>query len=255
MPVAAELYYSLSDNGAKNKIPVVLIHGAGGSHLFWPPQIRRLPGYCIYAIDLPGHGKSGGTGQQTISGYAQAVLTWLESIGWHRAVFVGHSMGGAIAITIALEHPEQVVGLGLIGTAARLRVAPLLLESTSSPTTFLNAIDTIIAWSFSPQSPARLIESVTKRMAEMRPSVLHGDFLACDTFDETQRISQIRQPTLIICGADDRMTPLRNSQFLADNLPAARLEIIPNAGHMVMLEQPAQVAAALEDFLLRSCLF
>ena len=124
MPVAAEIYYSIhADSSGDQRPPVVLIHGAGGTHLFWPSEVRRLAGYRVYSLDLPGHGKSGGRGLQTISAYRQAVCAWLEAVGLHSAVFVGHSMGSAIALTLALDDPEHVLGLGLIGASARLRVA------------------------------------------------------------------------------------------------------------------------------------
>jgi pimeloyl-ACP methyl ester carboxylesterase len=211
--------------------------------------MRRLPGYRMYALDLPGHGKSGGRGQQSIPAYAQAVLQWLEAVGLHQAVFVGHSMGSAIAMVLALDHAEHVSGLCLVGAGARLRVNPALLESASSPSTFYSAVETVVRWSFSPQVEPRLLEQATKRMAETRPSVLYVDFLACDAFDVIGRVASIRQPSLILCGVDDQMTPVRYAQFLADGLPRATLKTIPNAGHMVMLEQPKAVAKALADFL------
>jgi pimeloyl-ACP methyl ester carboxylesterase len=158
-------------------------------------------------------------------------------------------MGSAIALTLALDQPEHVLGLGLLGGGARLRVAPLLLESATSPTTFHNAVAQIVSWSFSPHAPEGLTRLAAERMADTRPSVLHGDFLACDGFDVISRLQEVRCPTLVLCGADDRMTKPRYSQFLAENIPAARLEIIPEAGHMVMLEQPQAVASALLDFL------
>jgi pimeloyl-ACP methyl ester carboxylesterase len=83
MPIAGGLYYFAfpGDNP-----PVVLIHGAGGTHLHWPAEIRRLPGRYVLAVDLPGHGKSIGCGLQTISAYTEAVLHWLEAVGLSRAV-------------------------------------------------------------------------------------------------------------------------------------------------------------------------
>lgn len=250
MPIAADLYYHIYEGREEGqKPPVVLLHGAGGNHLYWPSEIRRLAGYRVYALDLPGHGKSDGCGQQTIGGYAQAVLRWLEAVGLHSAVFVGHSMGSAIALALALDAPAQVLGLGLIGAGARLRVAPHLLESTANQTTFYNAVETIVAWSFGPQAPASLTEQAARRMAETRSSVLHGDFLACADFDETARVAEIRKPALIVTGEEDKMTPVRLAQFLASAISGARLEIIPTAGHMVMLEQPQAVAAALVHFL------
>ena len=252
MPVLADLYYHVYEGSEEGlRPPVVLIHGAGGSHLYWPSEVRRLAGYRMYALDLPGHGKSGGCGQQSVPAYAGVVLEWLEAIGLRRAVLVGHSMGSAIAMSLALDHPEQVLGLCLVGAGARLRVAPALLESASSQSTFYTAVETVVCWSFSSKAEPRLKELAAKRMAETRQSVLYGDFLACDAFDETERVSQIRKPSLVMCGVDDKMTPLRYAQFLADSLPNATLKTIPDAGHMVMLEQPQAVAKSLADFLVR----
>lgn len=249
MPVAADFYYHAYQEEDKSKLPVVLIHGAGGMHLYWPAEIRRLPGYRVYALDLPGHGKSSGRCQQSIAAYTLTLLNWLEAVGLHRAVFVGHSMGGAIVQHLALNYPEHVLGLMLLGSATKLRVNPALLEAAAYPTTFHNAIEMIISWSYGPEAPEKLIQLAASRMAEVRPSVLHADFLACDAFNETERVAEISQPTLVLCGTEDKMTPLRSSQFLADSIPAARLEIIPNAGHMLMLEKPQEVAVALENFL------
>jgi len=133
MPVAANLYYYTASDNEIGKRPVVIIHGAGGTHLYWPPEIRRLSGYRVYALDLPGHGKSDASrGRQTIADYAGCVLEWLDAIGLNRAVFVGHSMGSAIALTLAIHHPQQVLGLGLVGAGARLRVHPDILENADN---------------------------------------------------------------------------------------------------------------------------
>src|SRR5512136_2375769 len=98
MPVASELYYAAFEGGKNLIPPVVLIHGTGGNHLSWPPEVRRLSGYRIYALDLGGHGKSEGRGHQSIGAYASQVIDWLTAMGLHRAVFVGHSMGAAVAL-------------------------------------------------------------------------------------------------------------------------------------------------------------
>ena len=249
MPIAASLYYCAHLQEGQMQTPVVLIHGAGGTHLQWSPQLRRLPGYRVFALDLPGHGKSGGRGLQSIQGYAKAVVEWLQAVGFSRAVFVGHSMGGAIALILALDHPQHVSELALVSTGARLRVHPAILDNAASESTYLTAIQTIIEWAFSPQAPPRMVELAARRMAETRASVLYGDFLACNNFDVCERLAEIRHPTLVVCGAEDRMTPLRYSQYLAEHMPNARLEIIPNAGHMVILEQPQAVANTLLAFL------
>ena len=121
MPVAADIYYHYFEGSTEGAKPtVVLIHGAGGDHLHWHPNIRRLPDYRVFALDLPGHGKSGGRGQQSISAYAASILDWMEAMGLHSAVIVGHSMGSAVALKLVLDHPQHVLGLGLVGGGARL---------------------------------------------------------------------------------------------------------------------------------------
>jgi pimeloyl-ACP methyl ester carboxylesterase len=247
MPVAASIYYHVYQEG--EKLPLVLLHGAGGNHLTWPPDIRRLAGYQVYALDMPGHGRSAGRGQQSISGYVQLVRDWMQAIDLHRSAFVGYSMGSAIALSLALESPEQVIGLGLIGAAAKMRVNPQLLEDTTSTTTFHNAVEQIVEWSFSPQVDPRLKELVVQRLAETRPSVLHGDFMACDGFDVSDQVSQVSCPTLVVCGEMDKMVPIRYAQFLVDHIAGARLEVVPGAGHMVMQEQPQAVARLLQQFM------
>ncbi len=230
---------------------IVLIHGAGGTHLHWPPQIRRLPDAQVYAIDLPGHGKSEGRGRQSITDYVESTLAWLDERKIHQAVFVGHSMGGAVALTMAIQHPERVLALGLVGTSARLRVDPVLLANTNHPETFPSAIHTIIERAFGPQAPQRLIQLATKRMAEIRPVVLHSDFLACDAFDVMRSVVEIQVPCLVLCGENDLLTPPRHAQYLADQLPNAESQILPQAGHMLQLEEPAAVAQALTNLLER----
>ena len=250
MPVAGNLYYSLHCERDTETPPLVLIHGAGGTHLYWPPEIRRLRGYCVYAIDLPGHGKSAlCDGKQSIGEYARYVVQWLEAIKLRRAVLVGHSMGSAIALALAIHHPDYVVGLGLIGAGARLRVHPDLLAYSADPTTFYKATDLLVSFSFSASTAPRLVELASKRLVDTRQSVLYGDLVACNRFDVMDQLGSVKQPTLIICGADDVMTPLRYAQFLSSSIPDTHLMVIPEAGHMVMLEQPRVVAESLLSFL------
>ena len=87
------------------------------------------------------------------------------------------------------------------------------------------------------------------RMSETTAEVYYADFLACQNFDLTMRLPEIRCPVMVICGADDKMTPQVQAQFLVAHLPNAHLEILPEAGHMVMLEQPHAVAERLINFL------
>lgn len=248
MPVANNMFYF--SHGAENasRPPLVLIHGAGGTHLHWPPQVRRMDGQRVFALDLPGHGKSGGIGSQSIADYARAVLDFLDAARFNAAVFVGHSMGSAIALSLALDFPKRVLGLGLVGSGARLRVAPQILETTAAEATFPTAVSLINEAAFGSSASPSLKELAARQMMTIRPAVLHGDFLACNEFDVMPRLAEIAVPTLILCGHEDSLTPMKYSEFLRDHIRAAQLAAFPGAGHMVMLEQPEAVAQALSDF-------
>jgi pimeloyl-ACP methyl ester carboxylesterase len=228
---------------------VVLIHGAGGSRLSWPPQLRRLAGRRTLAVDLPGHGASPSLARPvSIPDYAAALVEWMDAIHLEQALLVGHSMGGAVALWLALEHPRRVLGLGLLGAAAALKVSPVLLAEAANPDSLPAAIERIIRWSFSPAAPARLKELTARRMAQVPSSVLYGDLLACDSFSVAQRLGEIRAPALVLSGSLDKMTPPEQARRLAEGLPSARLELLPGAGHMLMHEQPQAVAQHLGRF-------
>ena len=110
MPVAAGLYYFAHEADNFSRPPVILIHGAGGHHLFWPPQIRRMHNQRIFAVDLPGHGKSEGVGHHTIDDYTFEILEFIKALKLNAVVLVGHSMGGAIALKAAMLSPKKVLG-------------------------------------------------------------------------------------------------------------------------------------------------
>ena len=120
MPVAAGLYYFAHEVDNFSRPPVILIHGAGGHHLFWPPQIRRLHNQRIFAIDLPGHGKSEGVGHHTIDDYTLEILEFINALNLNAVVLVGHSMGGAIALRFAAQRPLHFQRLVLIDVAGIL---------------------------------------------------------------------------------------------------------------------------------------
>jgi pimeloyl-ACP methyl ester carboxylesterase len=249
MPVAASLHYFSHLEEEYLRPPIVFIHGAGGNFLHWPPEVRRLPGQRIFSPDLPGHGRSDGVGRQAIDDYAQCILDFLDALRVHKAILIGHSMGAAIALTIALDYPRRTLALGLLGGGARLKVSPDLIQSTSNPATLPQALQAIAEMAFSPVVEPRLKQLAMQRLAATRRTVLNGDFIACNRFDVMSQLAKIRVPTLVVCGADDRMTPPRYSEHLALSLKRAELVIVPDAGHMVMLERPKAVASALASFI------
>jgi pimeloyl-ACP methyl ester carboxylesterase len=249
MPSSHGIHYFVSGADRYSMPPVILLHGAGGNHLYWPPQVRRMPDRRILAVDLPGHGKSDGSGRQSIEEYAADVDAFIRSIGLNTVVLVGHSMGGIIAIELASRFRGRVLGLCLVSTGAKLRVSPEILRGTDDPAAFATTVARIVELSFAAEAGPRLKELAAQRMRETRPSVLHGDFLACSAFDGSARVAGFGMPTLIVCGEQDRMTPPHYSHWLQSHIAGSQLELVPHAGHMVMLEQPDVVAALIDGFV------
>ncbi len=248
MPTAGEIYYFASKNG-DNRPALILIHGAGGMHLHWPYTLRRLSDYKVFAPDLPGHGKSNGLGRQSVEKYAEVLAAWMEQVGIEQAVIAGHSMGGAIAQTMATEYADKVRALILISTGSKLSVNPDLIEKLSIPSSTPAAIDLILKWSWSPDTNGKLVEKAREQMLSMRSAVIYGDYLACSKFDLSGKLGKIRVPTQVIVGDRDKMTPVALNRQLDSNLKNSQLTVIPDCGHMVMLEKPNAVAGAAYQFL------
>jgi len=228
---------------------LLLIHGAGGSHLDWPPQLRRFEPLGSCAIDLPGHGRSVGPARTTVSAYADAVLDLVGELELSEVILVGHSMGGAIALDIALRQPEEIVGLILVATGARLRVNQLLLDLVDS--NFSSAVDHVVANAWGPNAKPEFVRQASQLMRSCDPNAMAMDFLACNEFDIMSQLGDIALPTLVLVGTADRMTPPKFGQYLASHIPHAEFASFDGAGHMLAMEQPQAVSDAVADFVSR----
>lgn len=222
---------------------LIFIHGAGATHKVWRYQTASFP--TSLAIDLPGHPK--GNGYNAISNYAEFVTGKIMEEKLSPVVLVGHSMGGATVIEVALAHPELLAGIVLVGSGARLRVNPLIMDEV--PKDYAHAAELITQWAFSPKTDVKLKRASLQELLEVPSSVTYGDFQACDHFDKMNEIDRIALPTLIVCGEDDALTPIKYSQYMKAKMPNAKLIIIPDAGHSVMLEKPEEFNAALRSFM------
>jgi pimeloyl-ACP methyl ester carboxylesterase len=209
-----------------------------------------MDGATVYSLDLPGHARSPGDGCRTVDCYAEAVVAFLDALGVDQMIIVGHSMGGAIGQTLALQAMERVPALVLVGTGARLRVASAILEGIKDD--FEEAIDLITRYAWSSDTDPSLMELGRDALLQTGPDVLLGDFVACDRFDIMDRLADIKVPALVIVGSLDRLTPLKYARYLAEHIPDARLVTVGGAGHMVMLEQPEQVAEPIREFVMAS---
>ncbi len=227
---------------------ILFIHGAGGGQFTWSCQkgfFEKESNPII--IELPGHGESGGEGEREVGRYAGEVQAFLQTLGVRKVFLVGHSMGGAIVQTLALTHPEIVQGIALVGTGARLRVLPLILSGIMDH--FKETVPRIIQYAYSPKAPPELIQEGVHQLLECRPEVLHGDYSACDRFDVMKEIEKIDLPTLILCGEDDALTPVLYSRYLHSRIKGSKLEILPHAGHMVMVESSQAFNEKIREFI------
>jgi len=233
--------------------PLVFIHGSGDSERIWRSQVHYFGPERAFAIDLPGHGSRADTlpAEVSVLDYAREArhIVW-DELGLDHPIIAGHSLGGAVALMMGLEYGDDLGGLILIGTGARLRVHPDLLEGarTASDT----ATRQLKALAFAPgHAETMLNDMLAEEQEQVRPapSMLYRDLAACNVFECMARLSEISLPTLIICGTEDRLTPVKYSQYLHDHIPGSSLRLIPDAGHYVMREQPQQVNQAIEDWL------
>jgi pimeloyl-ACP methyl ester carboxylesterase len=227
---------------------VLFIHGAGGGQYTWSYQKGYFEKeFNPIIIELPGHGESEGDGEQKIERYAEYVSHFIKALGLPKVFLVGHSMGGAIVQTFALTHPGVIRGTILVGTGARLKVLPVILDGIKND--YEETVRKINQFAFSPKSLSMLMEKGVSYMLQCRPEVLFGDFLACDRFDIMKEVEKINLPTLILCGDDDQLTPVKYSQFLQNRIKGSTLEVLPNAGHMVMMESPQVFNEKIGEFI------
>jgi pimeloyl-ACP methyl ester carboxylesterase len=227
---------------------ILFVHGSGGDSHLWEEQLTHLPpDLCCIAIDLPGHGSSAGGLLATIDEGARLISELPARLNLPRPIWLaGHSMGSAMAITAALDYPQQVDGLILIGSGSRLRVLPQALEALKAGIMKIE----FLKIGFSPATPASIWEKEVAALQNAGTKIIYNDFLACDQFDRSADLEQIKVPTLIIVGKDDLLTPLKYSEFLHEHVSSSKLVVIPEAGHYVMLEKPAEVNCAVADFVM-----
>jgi pimeloyl-ACP methyl ester carboxylesterase len=236
-------------NGGNNRQPsLVFVHGSGDSAKTWAHVIEMLPDMPCVALDLPGHGAlidEPGPDRPSIGDYAAFVRGEIERRGLEGATVVGHSLGGAIALQLALDAPDVIGGIALVGTGARLRVLPDLLAAAREQQTA--ALGRLAGFGFAPgHEQAR--ERYLREQEPVAPRTLYCDLTACDAFDCRDQLDRITCPALIVGGTEDRLTPPKYATYLRDHLPRATLVEIPNAGHYLTCEAPEELAAALRDW-------
>jgi pimeloyl-ACP methyl ester carboxylesterase len=231
--------------------PVVFVHGSGGTHLAWANQYgRRDAPYSSVALDLSGHGDSDDVstdpGRETLSAYAADVLAVARETG--AEYLVGNSLGGAVALWIALEHDHPFEGLVLAGTGAKLAVLDSLREWLADDferaIEFLHGEDRL----FHDPDP-EMVDRSARLMRETGRRVTRRDYLTCHSFDVRNRLEEVTTPALAVVGEYDGLTPPAYHEYLAEHLPDADYREISDAAHLAMVEHPAAFDRHLDAFV------
>lgn len=226
---------------------IVFIHGAGLDHTCFGLQSRWFAwhGWSVLAVDLPGHGRSGGEALPSVAAMADWVLALLDAVGVGKAALAGHSMGAVIALETAVKAPERVTHLALLGVSSAMAVHPALLAAARE--TPAKAYDMMTGWCFA--NPAKLggnsapglwmTGGARALFDHNRAGVLATDLAACGAWTTgIASATGVKAPALLVLGAQDVMTPARKGQELAAAITGAKTVVIPDCGHMMMLEAP-----------------
>ncbi len=240
-----ELYYY--ERGDKDAgLTLLFIHGAGSSSEVWTDDITSLSRCRTITLDLPGHGRSAPPGRRTVAHYAAVVEDFADSLALECPILVGHSMGSAIALTIAHRGLVPLRGLILMGASARMPVgAPIL----SGALTDLEKVATFVAEHGAAHIAEEWRDAIYRQIMVTGGMTTYGDYLACNRFDLRPHLPAIDVPALLIAGRQDNLTPLRFSESTAAAMPRACISILEDTGHFAMLERPRAVRQLIMEFL------
>lgn len=251
--VAGRRISYLTVDGSHAGRVLLFIHGAGVSARTWVNQLRHLSGVGTpVAIDLPGRRESDPVPAPTLEIYAETVYALLEMLGDRPAFVAGHSLGGAVAQVLALRHPERVNGLILMSTCVRLPpgdgTQPLLglVPVPFRRVVFLSAVRKLL---LAPSASFDAIGLTLDEIGGCPTRTIQHDTAIGRAMDMGEVARALRVPTLVLCGARDRLTAPDLSRQLSGMIAGSRLQIVPAAGHMLSLEAPDVINHAIAEFV------
>ncbi|MBI4635022.1 MAG: alpha/beta fold hydrolase [Candidatus Rokubacteria bacterium] len=238
--------------------PLLLLHGLGGSLEIWDSLIPHLEkSQRVIAGDHRGHGGSDKpSGPYSVGLFARDWIAAMDALGIDRADLLGLSLGGAVAMRIAADHPSRVRALVLVDTwalphpdfTAMLRERLAHLSRGDMRAYAEAAIPQVYSESFRRGHPDA-IDAYRARVAEADPASLRAAVQAALDHDMRGDLRRIGAPTLVVVGADDRLTPPFHAEYLGRSVPGAQLVVVPGSGHFPFLEAPREFLDAVLPFL------
>ena len=234
---------------SKGKL-LLYIHGAGSNGHFAHKLLDGLSTkHSPLSFDFPGHGRSSGTESlKSVTAYSDFVYAFWKKLGVRPAVLIGHSMGGAIAMDLALRHADMVDSLVLTCTAAkfnipdeRLKIWEQVMKGRAGQPFTKDAC--------SPATPMTIVQEGWGEQIKTDPRVRYFDLAACREVNLLGQLGQIRKPTLVLAGQDDTSTTVAQGEQIRDGISGAKLVVIPQAGHWLPIEKPQEACDAMTTFL------
>jgi pimeloyl-ACP methyl ester carboxylesterase len=233
-------YNSQKQNGC-----LIFLHGWRSNKEVWNGVVGKLGGSAIYQIDLPGFGKSQAPSRtMTVGDYAEVVKGFIEKLGLSNVIVVGHSFGGRIGIKLASKNPEFISKLVLVDSAG--------FAMDSQKKTAMNLAAKIVKPFFKPKFMQGLRKSIYKQIGSedyVATPELQRTFVNVVSEDLTKDMGQIKCPTLIINGQNDKDTPVEFGRRMQSLIPNSKFLILKNAGHFSFLDQPEEFEQELIRFI------
>jgi poly(3-hydroxyalkanoate) depolymerase len=239
--------------------PLLLINGIGASLEMWEPLLRELPGRELIAFDMPGCGLSSSPLLPLrMRDLVGLVAELMHVLGRSRADVLGYSHGGLVAQELAHRHPERVERLVLCATSPGIPSIPpnpVVTWLMLTPARYYNrsAAEWIvprIAGGQTRRDPDAMRVNLHRRLAHA-PSARSYAYQLWATVGWSSHpwLRRLRQPTLVLHGDDDPLVPVANARYLARSIPGATLQVMPGAGHLLLLDEPARAARHIDAFL------
>jgi 3-oxoadipate enol-lactonase len=243
---------TVTDEGPRDgATPLVLLCSLGSTVDMWAPQREELStGLRVITMDTRGHGGSPvPDGPYTVEELADDVLETLDDLGVVRAAFAGLSLGGAMSQAIALQAPDRVASLALLCTSARF--ANLDVFTGRAATARAEGTDAIADGVVARWFTADIDDATIAYMRAMIAATPAEGYASCceaiAAWDSRADLGRIAAPTLVISGAEDPATPPDHGKALADGIPGARFEVVPDAAHLASYQRPEIVTALLAE--------
>lgn len=252
MPFCADLFYHLYNGEPEGFVfPVILLHGAGGSFLGWPANLRRLSGQRVFALDLPGHGHSAPPACRSMQSLVRRLHQFIAGMGFYHVALVGYSLGGALALSYASAYPDQIIGLLTISCGYQLDMPQEILGALRKPADTRKAIEAFSKAAFHPAFPQAERRAILAPMLRIGPDVLLADLSIAADFCFYPQPCLTNIPSLIIGGSSDVITPPASLRQLGRYLPKSTVSILPEAGHMLVYEKNEELRTKVSAFLNR----